>query len=306
MKIGVVELDTSHPQNWIPVERALGHEVVGVYDTGAIRPNGYAQEFAKEFEIPRVYETLEEMAEDVDCAILHSCNWDTHVEKARPFVEAGKSVLIDKPVAGKPADFEVLCEWMKQGARISGGSSLRFCYETQDWLAQPVSERGEPVTVVCGCGNDEYNYGIHAYALLSGILGPGIESVQFLCGDEQRRILVRRQDGKTGVLILGVNEVWLPFHATIVTDKNVSQFQVDSAKLYEALLKAVLPYLGGETDEPPLPFRTWIEPELCAIAARRSMLEGGREVALKELAVDDEGYDGKEFERRYWKVRNPG
>ena len=39
------------------------------------------------------------MVAAVDGAIVHSCDWDTHITKARPFVEAGKSVLIDKDSA---------------------------------------------------------------------------------------------------------------------------------------------------------------------------------------------------------------
>ena len=29
LRIGHVDLDTSHPQGWIPIERELGHTVVG-------------------------------------------------------------------------------------------------------------------------------------------------------------------------------------------------------------------------------------------------------------------------------------
>jgi len=38
MKIGIVDLDTSHPQNWIPIERELGHEIVGLWDGGSVHP----------------------------------------------------------------------------------------------------------------------------------------------------------------------------------------------------------------------------------------------------------------------------
>ena len=39
MRIGIVDVDTSHPQNWIPIERELGHEVVGLWDAGAVHPS---------------------------------------------------------------------------------------------------------------------------------------------------------------------------------------------------------------------------------------------------------------------------
>ena len=38
MKIGIVDVDTSHPDKWIPIERELGHEVVGIWDGGAVHP----------------------------------------------------------------------------------------------------------------------------------------------------------------------------------------------------------------------------------------------------------------------------
>ena len=31
MKIGLVDLDTSHPAAWVPILRELGHDVVGIY-----------------------------------------------------------------------------------------------------------------------------------------------------------------------------------------------------------------------------------------------------------------------------------
>src|SRR4051812_41103249 len=111
MKIGIVDLDTSHPAAWIPIERSLGHEIAGILDGGDIHPPGYAQKFAAEHQVPRIFASVDAMVKQVDCAIIHSCDWDTHVAKARPFVEAGKSVLIDKPVAGNLRDLRQIQSW---------------------------------------------------------------------------------------------------------------------------------------------------------------------------------------------------
>jgi hypothetical protein len=46
LRIDIVDLDTSHPQNWIPLERELGHEVVGVWDGGTVHPPEYVTQFA--------------------------------------------------------------------------------------------------------------------------------------------------------------------------------------------------------------------------------------------------------------------
>ncbi len=305
MRIGVVDLDTSHPQNWIPIERSLGHEVVGVWDGGAVHPSAYVDAFVKDHGLPKRFDSIEAMAAEVDCAIIHGCDWDTHVAKARPFVEAGKSVLLDKPVAGNVRDLRQIKAWAMAGASIAGGSSLRYCCETRDWLARPVEERGTPHTAVCGCGVDEFNYGIHAYSLLCGIMGPGIRSVRHLNQGAQRRLQVAWHDGRQGFLVIGNPGNWLPFHATVVTEKTVTQFQADAGRLYQALLECVLPYLAGETDSPPTPIDDLLEAEYCALAARRSWMEGDREVSFEELGEDDPGYDGAAFAVEYRKARYP-
>jgi len=303
MKIGLVDLDTSHPAAWIPIERELGHEIVGVWDGGSVHPKGYADKFAAEQKIPRIFSTLEEMAKEVDCAILHGCDWDTHIAKARPFVEHGRSVLIDKPIAGNAKDLKTLSDEVKRGARITGSSSLRFCVEVQSWLAQPIEKRGTPETVFCGCGVDEFNYGIHAYSMLCGVMGPGIRSVRHLGKTLQRRIEVKWQDGRAAYLSIGAAKAYLPFYATVVTERSVSYLQADNNKLYRALLEAVLPYLAKKTDTPSVPFESLIEAERCAIAARRSWMERDREVLLTDLG--DGGYDGRAFAEEYRRSKYP-
>ena len=305
MRIGIVDLDTSHPTAWVPIERELGHEIVGVWDGGTVHPADKAREIAEQLEIPKVYDKMEDMVGEVDCAIIHGCDWDTHVDKARPFVEAGKGVLIDKPMAGKLADLRQFVKWAEDGARIAGGSSLRYCVETQEFLAKPLDERGTPDTVLGGCGVDEFNYGIHAYSLAFGILGAGVESARHLGKGLQRRVQIDWSGGRSAVLVVGDPGSWLPFHASISTEKSVHQFIADNKKLYRALLEVALPYLAGETDTPPTPVTELIEPELAALAARRSWLEGDRVVRIDELSEDDEGYDGAAFGEEYRLKRYP-
>jgi hypothetical protein len=304
MRIGIVDLDTSHPQNWIPILRELGHEIAGVWDGGAVHPSEYVTKFAEERGLPRVYESLVEMIPDVDGVIIHGCDWDTHIEKARPFVEAGKSVLIDKPVAGNLRDLKQLIVWSQEGARITGGSSLRFCVEAREWLERPEAERGSPHTALCGCGTDEFNYGIHAYALLSAVMGPGIQSVRHLGEGVQRRLQVTWSDGRMAFMTIGPAG-YIPFYATLVTEKGVSHLTPEAGKLYRALLETCLPYLAGETEKSPIPIEALIEPELCALAARQSWLNGDREVLLTDLQEADGGYNGAEFAVAYRKMRYP-
>lgn len=307
-KVGLVGLCTSHPANWAPIIRKLGQElhldieVRAAWDPGQTRPEGYARTFCRELAIPKAIEKLEDMLAEVDGIIVHTADWGRHVALAAPFVEAGKSVLLDKPMVGNVRDANQLLAWAARGKRVTGGSSLRFAGEIRDWLARPLEERGAVQTAFAGCGTDEFNYGIHAYALLSAVMGGGVRSVRYLGTSGQRLVEVNWADGQTGLLSVG-RAGPLPFHLTAVTDRTVFQVKVDPGHIYRDLLESCLPYLCGASDTPPLPMDQLLEPELTALAARQSWLHQGEEVALRDLPADDPGYDGAEFALAYRRAR---
>jgi hypothetical protein len=297
LRIGIVDLDTSHPDNWVPIIKELGHRVVAVFDGGTVHDEGYAAQFAEKHEIPMVYESLEEMARHIDAAIIHTVNWDLHVERARPFVDTGKAVMLDKPMAGSMRDIQQLMEWERSGVRIIGGSSLSACEEAKEWHRQ--RDPGDRIiTVFAGCSVDEFNYGIHAFYLLLAIMGPGIESVRSIGVHVQHQVELMWQDGRRAFLSIGPTEGYLPFYASIVTDHTVKHIQVDSSRIYRSFLEDCLPYLAGDA-EPALPISQLIEAELAAMAARKSLLSDGQQIALKQLSDDDQGYDGAAFAAGY-------
>ncbi len=305
MNIGIIDLDTSHPEAWAPILRELGHTLTGLWDGGSIHPPEYATAFARTHEIPAVYPTLEAMVPEVDCAIIHGADWDTHLAKARPFIEAGKAVFIDKPVAGSVADLRQFADWARQGARLTGGSALRFCNEVREWLARPEAERGTPHTVLAGCGVDEFNYGIHAYSHACALLGGGVESARQLAHGPQQRVELAWADGRRALLSIGKGAAWLPFHATVVTERSVHQQQPVPGDLYRALLEAVLPYLAGAAEVPPVPPTEWLEPELAALAVAQSAAQGGCSVALAEVS-ETTRLDGAAFATSYRKAKYGG
>lgn len=309
-RLGLVGLCTSHPQNWIPIIRQLVKEnyvdleIVAAWDSGQTRPKGFAKEFSDQFNIPTPVEDLKDMVDMVDGVIVHTTNWDSHLDHARVFVEADKAVFLDKPIVGNTADAEQLMDWEEAGKRITGGSSLRYTYEVRDYLARPLEQRGKIVSAFVGCGVDEFNYGIHAYSLLSGLMGTSIEHVQALQSQPQKLIKIQWNDGRTGIISI-LEKVPLPFHLTIITDvaEGFSQLQIDSSRIYRALLESVLPYLTGKEQNPPFKMRELLEPELAAIAARISWLNDGEAVFLDELKTSDDGYDGVKFATEYKNAR---
>ena len=306
-KIGLVGLCTSHPDSWIPIIReftAAGLfdvEIVAAWDSGETRPEGYAKEFCSKMNIPCVVENMIDMLPLVDGVIVHTTNWDKHFEQAEVFVKAGKAVYIDKPIAGNLRDANRFLDWVKQGYRVTGGSVLRYFKPAADFLAVPEAERGKVYTAYAVTGTDDFNYGVHGYAILASIMGPGIVSAQCVGCSNQKQIMLEWKDGRIGLLTAG-KTTWLPFTLTVTTDKQVVQMKAEES-VYRAMIHDVFPYFSGKTDTPPIPTEQLIEPELAAMAARMSWLGGGKKVYLTDLRQDDPGFDGTQFAIEYRRSR---
>ena len=53
LKIGIADLDTSHPGRWAPILQEWDDvSVVACWDGGSVRPPGYAQQFAARAQHP--------------------------------------------------------------------------------------------------------------------------------------------------------------------------------------------------------------------------------------------------------------
>jgi hypothetical protein len=165
-----------------------------------------------------------------------------------------------------------------------------------------VAERGTVHTAYAAIGVDDFNYGIHAYAIVSSLMGPGIQSVRYLGSSNQKQLILEWNNGRIALMTIG-KTAWLPFNITAVTDKNVRQITVDNSLIYRSLLMAVLPYLTGKTDKAPLGADEILEPELAAMAARISWMNNGQKIFLADLRSDDPGYDGTQFAIEYKRGR---
>ncbi|NOX96515.1 MAG: Gfo/Idh/MocA family oxidoreductase [Nitrospirae bacterium] len=303
IRIGIVDPDTSHPDNFIPILHKSGRaRVVAVQNDYAVKDEEETREFIRKHKISYLCQTVEEMLDKVDVGFIQGANWDTHLPKARPFLKAGKPVFIDKPLAGKLSDCLEFEQWARKGATILGSSSLRYCYEVQQLLSQSIEERGYFRSVHGVVGTDEFNYGVHIVEMIQGLLGPGAKAVRYLGANRgggelfqifyENDILVTYQVG---------GEAWYPFVLTVTTSKKVVTIEPDTDKLYEALLNRVLDSLEGKDCMAPVPELT--ETIKVFLAARLSRQQDGKTIKLTDIPPDDPGYDGAAFVKFYAEQR---
>ena len=303
-KIGLVNIDTSHPFTFtqrMAENPELELNYFMVYNDG-FRGDDEVEWLMNKCNMEKRAETIDELAEKCDVGFIQSCNWDNHIDQALPFIERGKTVFIDKPLVGNVKDIARVRNLMENGAKILGASSARYCFEVQNFLEQPVEERGEVVSVYAECGVDEFNYGVHVGEILSEVAGARAVSCKFngraeRNGTKCELYTVRFENGVIGTYCTYLNG-WRPFNVSIMTTKTSICFKVDTPNLYIALLTRISETLKtGESKMTDVEnILNVTEFMLCGKKSRD--FENGREVLISELCEDD-GFDGNAFNEGY-------
>ncbi len=307
VKIGGVTIDTSHPLCFAEeLEKAcIGMKYEYVCNTG-FRGEEEVDAFSKRFGIKKA-NTIEEMADKVDIGFVHSCNWDKHLKLAEPFVKAGTPVFIDKPIIGNLKDANKLREWVKNGAKIYGASAMRYSKEVTEFLAKPVEERGEVVSIFVEGGVNEYDYAIHSMEIASAIAQSLVTSCKFLGsakdpkGNPCEAYFVEFENGVTATYYCYHN-TWCPGQVIVMTTKGPHFMQLDGFVAYNYMLREVYKQMTkGESRL--VDVETLINCCLAMVAGKKSRDElNGAKVTLDQLTETD-GFDGNAFEDFYAKAQ---
>jgi predicted dehydrogenase len=303
LKFGAITIDTSHPKSFTKklAEGERGR-YVAVFNDG-FRGEDEVNAFA-EFNNLKVCSSVEELADMVDIGLVHSCNWDKHLSYVAPFIERDKPVFIDKPLVGNLKDARKLIELVNSGAKILGSSALRYCYEVQKVHATLQENNAKILHVNVSVGTNEFDYAIHAYEMICALLKDRPVDARHLgtahAGDQNCDSYFFNFAGGTTAVINNVSPKYTGFHVTVLTDVRAADscFNVDTSKLYEAMLIEVCNKLEGK-ENLLAPMEDQIIPIKAALACKASKLAGGKTVALDDPCLEDISYDGYAFEESY-------
>jgi hypothetical protein len=294
LRIGLVDLDTSHPAAFTRILRGIpGIAVTALWDGHDVWPAGYDANFAREWQIPTVCSRLEELPDHVDAAMIHGVNWDSHVDKAHVFMRAGLPVLIDKPVVGTVRDCHRLLDLQaKYGTLVFGGSSLRYAVEITS-LRASMGPPYRPVSAIASGPGDFFSYGIHTTEMLQGCVGSGIQSVRLVTGGSAPLFALAYQDGFSPLLQLQMQYSEWSFCA--FTDRGLQAVTINPDTLYEPFVRNFVTLAQGGNVEYSL--AAPVEAVRVHIAARLAVDTGVR-IMLDELP-SHAGFDGSSFTREY-------
>jgi len=220
----------------------------------------------------------------VDAVIIATDIGAEHVARARPFVEAGLPVFVDKPMVDSAPDLRVFTDWVAAGKAIMSSSCMRY---TKEFLPYRLSTRnlGELRLATITTAKSWERYGIHALEAVYPILGPGFLSVRNT-GTVDRNIVHIKHRRGVDVVVAATGDMYGAFGCLQLggTAGHVQVASADSFFSFKAQLVAFIEYLRSGVR--PFPFEETVELMRLVIAGIRSREQGGAEVTLAEIAEE--------------------
>ena len=240
-----------------------------------------AEAVAKCSLIANVVDTPEKMIGQVDAAIIATDIGGEHVERARPFVEAGLPIFIDKPLCDNRRDLAVFRQWVNEDKRaIMSSSCMRYAKEFKPYHRR-TNELGELRFVSMPMAKRWETYGIHALEAIYPIVGPGFETIQNI-GTTERNIVHMTHRNGIDIVIACINDVQYGGALRLSgTAGNLTITSNDTFYAFKTQLQAFVDYL--RTGEHPFPFAETDELMRLVIGGIESRENGHTVIPIKNI-----------------------
>ena len=228
-----------------------------------------------------------EMIGQVDGVLMESEDGSVHYEHAKPFLEAGVPLFIDKPFTSSLEHARAIAKLAeKNNVLVFSSSSLRYAVEIQE-----IQEKQDELGKVLGA--DAYSpgplhprnpglfhYGIHGLETLYTLMGPGCDSVWAVSTEGVDVITGAWQDGRVGT-VRATRAGTHSYGFTVFCEKRVISSSINAGLIYRELLKRVVKMF--ETGKPPIDIRETLEIVAFIEAAIVSAKRNGKQIPLSSF-----------------------
>ena len=139
-KIAILGCENSHAANFLDfiynTDEYRDVEVIGVYSNEPAASKALNEKFGV-----NILEDYTDAVGKIDGLIITARHGDLHYEYAKPYLDSGIPMFIDKPLTIKETDAkEFMHELKTRGTRISGGSSLKHDFGVKTLKAEHEAE----------------------------------------------------------------------------------------------------------------------------------------------------------------------
>jgi predicted dehydrogenase len=296
LRVGMIGLDTSHVVQYLNhlndpqfKDHVPGAKIVAGFKGGSpdvessrSRVDGFTKTAVEKFGV-KMYDSIEEMAKNVDAILILSVDGRPHLDQFRRTLGARKPVFIDKPLAGSLKDALEIVRLAKENkVPVFSSSSLRY---SPDSPAQQLDKTGG-VNAAYSYGPaelephhpDMFWYGIHAIEGLYAVMGTGCEKVVRTHTKNTDVITGVWSDGRVGTM-QGNRAGKAGYGVTVVGPKGA--VKGGEKHSYKPLVEAYVKFF--QTGISPVPPETTIEILAFMEAADESKRRGGAPVTIAEV-----------------------
>jgi predicted dehydrogenase len=288
LRLGLVGVNTYHAQAFSRILNGSDDEAQVIHDARIVTAWGGADhqeataELAAKYRIETTVMHPEQMLGAVDGVLIvdDTGGGASHASLARPFLEAGLPVFVDKPMTTEYADAVSLFDLAdKTGAPLLSCSALRFTAEVAaaDKQLAAVGKLSSVVSVGTG---DWFYYGVHGVELLGAVAGTGATWVHRHVFDD-RDLVVIGYDGGPSAVVETLRDAAYTFHVTAYGSDGWTSVEVtDWLAFYSNTMRAFV--TTARTGRSPLTRQQTLE-VLAVLHAGNLSAERGDRVLLSEV-----------------------
>lgn len=298
LRLGIVDLDSSHSVefsrrfNHAGVDREQwvdGAQVVAAWSGGSVMAPERIPAFQSELERLDIdiVETCDQLIEEIDGVLILSLCGDCHLERVRPFLEAGIPAFVDKPFTCSVSHARKIIE-LANTTRTTflNGSALRFSQEAHRAasLQQQLGRTSGAFTygpAKRATGNPGlFHYGIHSVELLFHLLGSGCETVSTTWSEDVEVATGIWADGRIGT-VRGNRTGATSYGFVAYCERGVITETVSTRFAYRNLCREIVRTF--ESGNPSVPHESSLNVVQFVLASLESEQSGGRPVSLQDV-----------------------
>ena len=236
-----------------------------------------SEDIAETSLIENVVDNITDLIGKVDAIILARDDGENHLSMARPFIEEGIPILIDKPLTDNAEDLKEFIRYYKEGKPIMSCSSMRYANS----ILKLKGELGGILTANAVTPKYWRTYGMHIIEGIYALMGGGVKSVQNIGGDGEEIVHLHYANGRHAVL-QSFKKISSGIHFAFYGE-NGSEIvtHTDAFSSFKNMLLDFVKML--KSGKPSFDWNETVEMAKIVIAGRLSLQEKGEIVNLKEI-----------------------